>query len=167
MFNVAFYIGWIVIVYCVFFRRNVIRIDWAVIAKFTGFLLLLAAIRFAGMQGQTRTSGFMPGFYGIILVPWEDSFFSILGIYFFKDFLKLSKKIWIPIAIVFSVFFASGHVVYGGAWAVTTLFFPYFVSYRYGKKHGYGTAMICHILYDFTTILTVKLAVLCNLLDRF
>lgn len=121
------------------------------------------AMRFALMENTAINPTAMPAFKSLILVPWEDSFFSILGIYFFKDFLKLSKKFWIPIAIAFSVIFASGHISYGYPWAAITLSFPYFVSYHYGKKYGYGTIFVMHILYDFSTVLTIKLSMLFNL----
>lgn len=157
MFTYLFYFGWLVILYCMFFQKELIRIEWNIVAKFSAFLLLLTAIRFALLEGST-TGGYMPGFSGLQLVPWEDAVFSMTGIYFFKDFLKLRKRFWIPIAIASSVLFASGHIVYGYQWAAITLVFPYFISYRYGKKYGYGTAMVGHILYDFTTLLTVKLS---------
>ena len=161
-----FFIGIIIIVYCLFRQKHLIRIEWDKVAQFSAFLLLLSSVRFALMENQPTPIGYMPSFGMIPLVPWEDAFFSILGVYFFKDFLKLRKKFWIPIAIAFSVLFASGHVIYGLPWATMTLFFPYFLSYRYGKKYGYGTAMACHVLYDFTTILTVKLVILFNIVNR-
>ena len=167
MFTLMFYTGCLSILFCFLFKKEVIRIEWDKVAKFSAFLLLVAAIRFSLMEGANPSNGFTPGFRDIPLVPWEDAFFSLLGIYFFKDYLKLSSKIWMPIAIISSIVFASGHIVYGGVWATMTLFFPYFLSYKYGKKYGYGTVMIMHVLYDFTTILTVKLVTITNLLVRY
>ena len=167
MFTLMFYTGCLVIIFCFLFKREIIRIEWDKVAKFSAFLLLVAAIRFSLMEGANTSSGFIPSFRDIPLVPWEDSFFSLLLIYFFKDYLNLSKKVWIPIAVASSFLFASGHIIYGATWATMTLFFPYFLSYKYGKKYGYGTVMVMHVLYDFTTILTVKLVTVTNLLNRY
>lgn len=162
LFSIMFLMGVAIFLYCYFRQRELIRIEWDKVAKFIAIMVFITAIRFGTMSifGTPNTAGI--GFADLPFVFWEDSFFAILGIYFFKDYLKLSKKFWLPIAIVFSTVFAYGHLSYGVTWAIITLIGPA-VSYYFGKKYGFGTSMTCHIIYDFITLLSVKVFLLLNM----
>lgn len=87
-------------------------------------------------------------------VFWEDAAFTLpllimerMGIHRFFVILAMMLS---------SVVFAYGHLAYGPLWAFITLFYVPFISYRIGKKHGLGTVMAGHVLYDLITILTLK-----------
>lgn len=74
-----------------------------------------------------------------------------------KDKLKLSKYIWMPAVAALSIYFAMGHLYQGEIGWIMVLI-PYYVGYRYGKKYGFSTTMVCHVLYDMFTMAGVKLA---------
>lgn len=151
-----FIAGVLIFLYCYFFKPHIIRIDWLVVAKFLAWMVLITAIRFAIMSVKYQPMTVQVSFTMLPLVFWEDAFFAI-PIYWAKDYLKLKKWLWIPLVVVLSVIFGLGHIQYSLPWAFITLFLPYFVSYKYGRIHGFGTVMICHIYYDFITLLSHKL----------
>jgi len=90
-----------------------------------------------------------------LLVFWEDTFFT-LPILIFEQY-GISKCLRNILIIASSLVFASGHLAYGPTWAFCTLFYVPFISYRLGKKHGLGTVMLGHVLYDLITVLTLRL----------
>lgn len=89
----------------------------------------------------------------LMLVFWEDAFFTLPTIVLEK--LGASTFARNSMLILSSLAFASGHVAYGLPWAFITLFYVPFLSYKFGKKHGLGTVMACHVTYDMLTWLTV------------
>lgn len=127
------------------------------------------------------------GLWRLVLVFWEDAFYVLpiylvskkeVGSWIKYKVLQFQKKYlkkgWIPwigtkeksrnlkpvtwgLAVALSINFALGHAYQGVGGVLITMLYPYFISYRYGKKVGFGTVMICHILYDFITFYTVFL----------
>ena len=85
---------------------------------------------------------------------WEDCVF-VLPI--FLAFKYLHKKWAITIAIILSGIFGFGHLYQGETAVLITSIYPY-IAYRYGLKYGFGTIMLCHILYDYFTFYTLMLA---------
>lgn len=152
-----FYIGCGLLVIALLFFRNAIRIQWQSVASFCGFMCLVTALRFAAFEvsGAPSVHPYIT-FSGLSMVFWEDMFHAF-PIWLARDYFKLSKWIWIPIAVGLSLMFASGHIYLGLTWAATTLIYPYFISYRLGKQYGFGTVMVCHILYDVATICAILL----------
>ena len=159
----AFYTGILILLAYQIFDRKTIRVEWRSVASFCAFLTILTAVRISGYSYLLET---MPGFtlpkvpevilgmgiHKIILVFWEDAFF-VLPIYFAMK----RCRIWVavPLIIVLSAIFGMGHA-YQGYWGIfVTSLYPFCISYRFGKKYGFGTVMICHILYDFATIYTL------------
>jgi membrane protease YdiL (CAAX protease family) len=61
--------------------------------------------------------------------------------------------------VISSLTFAAGHLAYGPVWAGMLLIYVPFLSYRYGKKYGLGTVMVCHVLYDLFTYGAARLFV--------
>lgn len=140
------------------------RISWDRVAQFCGFLALLFMIRVCSYSFLMNMgiSGFptIPGEIGsniwtLGLVFWEDFFFGV-PIYFAFKYLK-NKKIAIALTVVLSILFGLGHLYQGWYVVGITALLPYFVCYKYGKKYGFGTTMVCHMLYDFSTVLSVKM----------
>ncbi len=72
-----------------------------------------------------------------------------------KQITQLWKPITWAIALGLSVHFGMGHAYQGMSAVVITMLYPFFISYRYGRKVGFGTVMVCHILYDFITFYTI------------
>lgn len=91
-------------------------------------------------------------------VFWEDAV-HILPLLVMKIFLgdKLHSKVLMFFLILLVQFaFMTGHIYQGMSSAILISFYiP--VVYNLAKKHGLGTVMLCHMLYDFTTLLTVRL----------
>lgn len=159
-------IGILIFLGAIYKGSKVIRIDWTKLSHFIAFMVFLTALRFGYMEFSTSAlvKPVLGSFKNFPFVFWEDAFFA-MPIYFVKDHLKLSKKFWLPVAIVLSLVFAYGHLAYGVAWALITLIYPYFLSYKYGREVGFGTVMAAHIVYDWGTLLSVKLFKLIKLVD--
>ena len=146
-----------------FYDRDAIRIEWKGVGAFLGFLALTTVARIATFSFLTdidpsfQVPSVPPeilasGVWSLLLVFWEDAFFVLPIHYAFK---KCKPWVAITVAVAMTISFAMGHE-YQGYWgmAVTALY-PYVISYRLGKKYGYGTIMVCHILYDFATVYTI------------
>ena len=90
-------------------------------------------------------------------VFWEDMLHA-LPLILLQKLIGTQKKTW-PIHIlataVIMASFGLGHT-YQGAFAAFALSFYIPYSVQLGKKFGLGTVMICHILYDLSTILFLK-----------
>lgn len=146
-------------------EKETMRIEWDKVAQFCGFLAMLFVFRvcsesFLVDAGLSTGNVGLPieisqNLWSIGLVFWEDFFFAV-PIYFM---MKYMKRRWLAIAITIalSALFASGHMYEGPRAVFVTFFLPYFVTYQYGKKYGFGTTMCCHVLYDFSTILVAKM----------
>lgn len=90
----------------------------------------------------------------ILGVYWEDAFFTLPIL--ILERLKVNKAILMILLCLNSISFALGHLSYGALWATITLFYVPFISYKYGKTNGLGTVMVCHILYDLVTLITLR-----------
>jgi membrane protease YdiL (CAAX protease family) len=87
-------------------------------------------------------------------VYWEDAFFTLPAL--IAERMGLHKFFVFALLAVSAFTFATGHLAYSPLWAAITLFYIPFVSYKYGKKNGLGTVMLCHVLYDLITLVTVR-----------
>jgi membrane protease YdiL (CAAX protease family) len=90
----------------------------------------------------------------ILGVYWEDAFFTLPIL--ILERLKVNKAILIVLLGFNAISFALGHLSYGLLWAAITLLYVPFISYKYGKLNGLGTVMVCHILYDLITLITLR-----------
>lgn len=96
---------------------------------------------------------------GVFFVGWEDVVFSLplvlLGRMIGSRFL--TWPIHAIVLLLTMASFASGHVYQGFIPAMfLSLYVPFGVYW--GQKRGYGTLMACHVVYDFLTILAIKIA---------
>lgn len=149
-----------VLIVVVMIKRDspLMKVNWEALTKFFVFMMVISAARLAVMDygHAIAPSGLSAiGYRDFIWVFWEDAFFS-MPIYFLKDHLQLRKLLWIPAAVLLSIAFYWGHRYYG-LLGLVTLAVPYFVSYKFAKKYGYGTVMVGHVLYDFIGIMTINL----------
>lgn len=92
-----------------------------------------------------------------LTVFWEDAMHG-LPLLLIRNFIGnkwWSKPVNLLLTAVVMLEFGLGHVYQGVLSAVLLSFYiPY--SVKMGKKHGFGTVMICHTLYDLTTVLSLK-----------
>jgi membrane protease YdiL (CAAX protease family) len=88
-------------------------------------------------------------------VFWEDAVFT-LPILFWERYSNPSKWLVYPVLAASAIFFGMGHLYQGIMGGVMAAFYLFVISYGYGKKHGLGTVMICHVLYDMLTFWVIQ-----------
>lgn len=145
-------IGLVILLVVFIFDRKVLAFDLPFFKHWFKIITISSAIaivvRFIlGVTPHTPDLSFGT----LLLVGWEDLFFSVLLIYYPQKYLH--RYIATPLAIISSLLFASGHLYQGTLWAAITVIYPYFISYRVGRKYGYGTAMALHATYDISVSL--------------
>jgi hypothetical protein len=139
---------------------NTVRIQVKSVVKFVLFMLLVTLIRlplawlqqkFLGAEAVNLAT--MPPVWSLFLVGWEDMFF-VVPLYYIQRIDK-EKKVFPYLALIMSVWFGFGHL-YQGIFAVfVTALYPVFISLKYGKRVGFGTVMVCHVIYDLMTYLSM------------
>ena len=143
-------------------EKDLFRISWDKISQFVGFLALIFTWRLlqanflytTGLMEQFPQNPVGMPFWTMGLVFWEDFFFAV-PIYFI---CKHMTHKWLKFSLIFAIsaLFGLGHLYQGWEAVFILAFMPYFVTYRYGKQYGFGTTMICHILYDVSTVIFIK-----------
>jgi len=161
--EIFYLIGFIILLYASWKHKDIIRIEWKAVASFLAFLAFLTCFRVAAFSffDYFNLVDLMPryphmledrGMWRLFMVWWEDLFYVLPMFWIVKRFKK-----WLAFLLIFflSMDFGAGHM-YQGVWGViVTSFYPYFISYRYGKKYGLGTVMVSHVIYDFATVFTI------------
>lgn len=158
-------IGMLMVLLFRIFDPKTIRIEWKNFAAFVALMMLVTFLRLAFYDTLMRISPeFLPKMYDellhlpkifLTLVWWEDGFYVLP---MFLGYKYLPKKWAHGLAILLSANFALGHIYQGITGVLITSLYPYFISYRYGKKYGFGTVMCGHVFYDFITYYTVIIA---------
>lgn len=166
MFFTLMILGFIIFALVFIFDNKVLRIDIKVIQTFLALMTLLTFFRLTlfsvansyGVDLASVNEGLnqIP-FWRFGLVFWEDAFFAI-PIYYMIDRWNWSKYIYMPFIAITAVVFGLGHMYQFEMAYFATLIVPYFVFYKAGRKYGFGTSMICHILFDMITFITLKMA---------
>lgn len=95
----------------------------------------------------------------VFFTPWEDLTHS-LALVLMRRMIGTRWWTWPIHAIAMAVVmisFGSGHLYQGVISAcLISLYIPFAVSF--GQRKGFGTLMAGHVLYDFTTIMTIRAA---------
>lgn len=145
--------------------RSVLKIDPIAILKFCRALVLIAALRFIifhyftpdAIIQQTRGMTDLIPWQALLGVFWEDACHSmplvLAGLMFGAN--KWFKRLSLPLLAIVMLSFGSGHI-YQGAMSASLIAFYIPLAMKMGKKYGFGTVMICHILYDLSTFLSFK-----------
>jgi hypothetical protein len=146
-------------------EKETFRISWDKLAQFCGFLAILTVFRiyqyiFMLDMGLMKRLPMIPAeisghMWTLGLVFWEDMFFAV-PLYFIWKYMS-RKWLQISLTVILSVLFGLGHAYQGWQGVAITMFLPYFVSYHFGKKYGFGTSMCGHVLYDFATVMAVQM----------
>lgn len=146
--------------------KELLRVQPKSVLKWVGFLALLTIYRVAMFKIFSGNQNLHDMTSGAATIPWQATFtvfwedachglpLAIMSMRLGSD--KLWKRILMLAAIVLvSLSFGLGHVYQG---YVAAFFLSFYVpfSYRRGQEIGFGTIMICHTLYDLSTILTIK-----------
>lgn len=138
------------------FDKEKVRIEWISLGGFLVFIVLANCIRLGLMNGQAADLSMPSGidYSGLMWVWWEDAVF-VLPFFFLRKVFH--RYIVFVLWIVSSAVFAYGHLYQGYEVMALTALYPFFISYRYGKKYGMGTVMVAHVLFDFSQIISMVL----------
>lgn len=146
-------------------EKELFKISWDKVAQFIAFLVCIFVFRLLKIQFMLSTGliNQLPQLspeqnmnkWTMGLVFWEDFFFAV-PIYFMMKYMK-TKWLRVTLIMALSILFGLGHMYEGWSACFVLAFMPYFVTYNYGKKYGFGTTMLCHILYDMSTIMIIRL----------
>lgn len=148
-------IGAVIFITVYLFDRKVLKLDKSIVWHFTQVILIgsAAAIVLNGLIGRFPPLPDHLGFGSLLMVGWEDLVFSLLPIYYGRKYLH--PRIATILTIIASLAFGLGHIYQGYFWALITCFYPYFISYKCGRKYGYGTIMALHVIYDVSVVAIV------------
>lgn len=146
--------GALSLVYVYKINKESLRIDLEAIKRFLIFMAWVAMARAAMMLFfTTPQAALLPLINPLHMlgVFWEDSLF-VLPLVMLRDFGKMPKIPYNILFVISALVFTSGHL-YQGIWGLTAFAYP-FVSAHYGRKYGFGTMILCHMMYDFITYYT-------------
>lgn len=146
-------------------NKDILRVDFQSIKKWAFFLIGLTIYRAAylwyfwktaSVQNSVETVSWLP-WQTTLTVFWEDAAHA-LPLILLMRLIGTKKWTW-PIhaiaMIIIAAAFGSGHM-YQGIMAVILLSFYVPLTIKTAKIRGLGTIMICHVLYDLSTILLIK-----------
>ena len=159
-----YYIGIAILLAVYLFDPKTVRIQWNSVASFCGFMAFITVMRIALFDYQMSQGASFPvmppeiyqsGIWRLAMVFWEDCFYALPIYYAFKYLNKWPAWIF---AIILSAHFGAGHVYQGVGTAIFLSIYPIFIANKFGVKYGFGTVMVCHILYDMFTFYAVHLA---------
>ena len=144
-------------------QKNLLRIEKKPVKKWISFLAFITVFRFLLSKlldfhgiGSPNNFNFLP-WYVSLTVFWEDVAHGLplvilkklIGTKWWTNFIHL------PLLAVVMIEFGLGHA-YQGLFAMALLSFYVPYSMRVGTKYGFGTVILCHVLYDAATLLFVQ-----------
>lgn len=145
-------------------QKSLLRINKVVLLDWIRFLVTVTIIRFCLYKlfpssfifHSIKHANFLP--FGVgLTVFWEDAVHG-LPLLILRKLIgsgKWAKKLHILLLCMFMVEFGIGHMYQGILQAVALSFYvPY--SIKIGEKHGFGTVMIGHMLYDSFSMFFVR-----------
>lgn len=137
------------------------------VIKFTLFMLAMSFYRVWQLKMQIKHGMNMSNLEpvtrlplgGTLFVGWEDLCFTA-PLVFMRRLIGTGK--WVmPIhyllTLVTMLSFGSGHVYQGMlAACFISLYIPFAINF--GKEKGFGTLIINHMVYDFSTLMAIRIA---------
>ena len=147
-------------------HKDLLRVEVKPLLKFMRILAIIAVCRFfmfkfflpAASLESAKAMAHMIPLPALLGTFWEDAAHSmplvIAGLMFgTKKWYGVLSKIAL---VVVSLSFGSGHIYQGLLPAIAICFYiP--VAMKLGKQYGFGTVMISHILYDLSTIISIRM----------
>jgi hypothetical protein len=146
-------------------HKSLVRVEKIPLLKWGIFLGLITVYRltliklFPGFRGMGQSAGniaFLPWTVALT-VFWEDACHG-LPLLILKKLLP-KTRVWSLIYILVMgltmIEFGSGHLYQG---PMAALFLSFYIPYSVnkGERYGFGTIMLCHMMYDLVTILFTK-----------
>lgn len=149
-------------------HKDLLQINYNGIKIFLFLLAILTLYRFLVIDFfstkeyiySIRSSVYFLPWQGSLFVFWEDACHTLPLAIFSRIFNKgfFYKMLYFIFILIVMLSFGLGHL-YEGIISAICLCFYIPITLKLGKKYGFGTIMICHILYDLTTLLTLRLFV--------
>jgi hypothetical protein len=147
-------------------NKDVVRVEKKPLMSWIKFLVIITCYRIVMFKLFAHGTSLEETAKTITTIPWpltltvfwEDACHG-LPLLLLRNFIGTDKwwkwLIHAPLLAMVMLEFGLGHVYQGVfAAAMLSLYIPY--SIHLGRKHGFGTVMIGHTLYDLTTILSLK-----------
>jgi len=147
-------------------HRDLLRIQWKSVGKWILFLGGLTVYRIVLFKYFGDHEYLKEAAEGALIIPWQATLtvfwedlchtvpLVILSRWLGNDKLWKKALTWLAIIGVM-ISFGLGHV-YQGVIAAFVLSFYIPFTFKKGQEVGFGTVMLCHVLYDLVTILTLK-----------
>lgn len=149
--------------------KDLLTISKLSIIKWTGFLCVITILRIISLKLLLK-SGMSLGAYkdtlnAVASIPWpltltvfwEDAMHTLPIAILAKITENKFYSKWLNRALILftMVSFGLGHTYQGmGAAFLLSFYIP--LTLKMAKKHGFGTVMVCHVLYDLFTALTIR-----------
>lgn len=150
------FVGIITLVFMLLFRRSMLKFKLSHISNFITLLIFLFIMRISWndlMGFPPNTGVYDPDFAGLFFVFMEDFAFIAPGILLDK-WLKKSKIGFFLFWAAMSLYFGYEHRLYPTEWMLMVTLYPYFIARKWTLRSSITTVCICHVLYDFSTVLT-------------
>jgi hypothetical protein len=145
--------------------RDLLAVKFKVVLKWAIFVLAISIVRyflihcFSSPEEITALASSLTWLptWSTFFVPWEDLShaipLAIMGRSFPDNYFFRTVRYFF--LIVLMVDFGAGHL-YQGVFAACMLAFYIPITLYFGKKHGFGTIMLCHVIYDLATVGLIK-----------
>jgi len=156
----SWFLGFLLLVFFVGLDRDMFKLSRKEFVQISIFIPMLMAAKYVLMNAAGVSPSLMCGITHKIplwvpfTVWWEDMVFSAPVVYMLRR--GVSKKFWIPIAIVMSLIFGAGHLYQGlyGALAATSVLFV-FMWLAHNK--GMLTLIYLHFLFDMCALIMLRM----------
>lgn len=148
-------------------NKDLLKFDGKAFRKWAAFIFFLTIYRilifhfckdYDLIKSQTSAIADVP-WQASLMVFWEDMSFVVPLVLMSRmmEGHRFSKFINYAALAFMMASFMSGHIYQGlPAAAAISLYIP--VSLSRGQKIGFTTVILCHMLYDFSTIMAIKMA---------
>lgn len=157
LYNLQVVFGILMFLFALKKYPDIVRVDANQVIRFLASILFISVIQ-AFILSRTSIftyidTAYFQGVNSLAGVWWEDSCFVLPYLIAYRIFGKKAYFLF-PLFVITSYEFMLGHS-YQGITGCVTFLFP-FVSFYYGRKHGSGTVMLCHIIYDTTLVMCLS-----------
>jgi hypothetical protein len=144
--------------------KALLRIDKKAVAKWGIFMILLMGFRIFTL-GHIHSETLKESLQNVSWIPWpmtltvfwEDACHG-LPLAILKKMLGnrwFAKPLNLIALLTAMLSFGSGHVYQGFLAAALIMFYIPF-SMQKGEEYGFGTVMLCHMMWDLSTVLSVQ-----------
>lgn len=153
-------IAMIIIVYFSKYRE-ILHVNKRIVLKWATILLAVIPIKLALMYCLGKTDTYSEITLAIKTIPWQMTLFVFwedachtMPLYILD---KMTSTNWFIRPVYYALFlavmvsFASGHA-YEGSFAMISMLFYVPGTMYLAKKYGFGSIMICHVIYDLYMI---------------